>query len=375
MQSTAPLLAAKPHYEILDGLRGVAALIIVVYHLFEGCGIALGHGYLGVDFFYALSGFVIAYAYDDRWGRMGTGTFFKRRLVRLHPMVVMGTLLGLLFYYFGQSAAFPYIGTHSVGMVLGMFVFCCLMLPMPNAWDLRGWQDFNSFNGNIWSLTWEYVANIAYALFLRFLPTAVLGLLTVAAALGTLDVTFNLDLFGVFSESRVGKPFTVNGGWSLTPAELYIGLVRVAYPFMAGMMLARLKGLLRLRGAFVWCSLAVAAIFLMPSFSGVWNGAFEAATILFFIPLVVSLGAGSSLKGEGTRKVCNFLGDISYPLYITHMPFVYMQIAWLSNHPEATLPETVLLCVSLLFLSVGTAYACLKLYDLPVRKWLAKRWL
>ena len=62
----------KPHYGLLDGLRGVAALLVVWYHVFEGYAFAGGkpyiecinHGYLAVDFFFILSGFVIGYAYD-----------------------------------------------------------------------------------------------------------------------------------------------------------------------------------------------------------------------------------------------------------------------------------------------------------------------
>ena len=100
---SAGYLASKPRYEILDGLRGVAALIVVGFHLFEtySQGQAfqiLNHGYLAVDFFFVLSGFVIGYAYDDRWNRMSLRDFFKRRLIRLHPMVVMGSVIGALFF-------------------------------------------------------------------------------------------------------------------------------------------------------------------------------------------------------------------------------------------------------------------------------------
>ena len=81
-------LASKPRYEILDGLRGVAAMLVVAYHLFEtyyhgGPDQPVNHGYLAVDFFFVLSGFVIGYAYDDRWDKMTTWDFFKRRLIRL----------------------------------------------------------------------------------------------------------------------------------------------------------------------------------------------------------------------------------------------------------------------------------------------------
>ena len=99
MKNEETVFAEKPRFEILDGLRGVAAVLVVAYHLLESyCGgdhtkQILNHGYLAVDFFFVLSGFVIGYAYDDRWAKgLTTWGFFKRRLVRLHPMVVFGTL-------------------------------------------------------------------------------------------------------------------------------------------------------------------------------------------------------------------------------------------------------------------------------------------
>ena len=77
MASETIPLSSKPRFEILDGLRGVAAMIVVAFHLFETYSDGpsdqiLNHGYLAVDFFFVLSGFVIGYAYDDRWGRMTT---------------------------------------------------------------------------------------------------------------------------------------------------------------------------------------------------------------------------------------------------------------------------------------------------------------
>lgn len=100
MSTPAPasVLAPKPHYAALDGLRGVAAVMVVLFHMFEGSARdfqfhmdqIINHGYLSVDFFFMLSGFVIGYAYDDRWEKMNLWNFCKRRLVRLQPMVVMG---------------------------------------------------------------------------------------------------------------------------------------------------------------------------------------------------------------------------------------------------------------------------------------------
>ena len=97
----------KPHYELLDGLRGVAAILVLFYHIFEGFSFAemtnnagegifttLNHGRIAVDFFFILSGFEISYAYDDRWKMMNTWQFFKRRLIRLHPMLIIGAIIG-----------------------------------------------------------------------------------------------------------------------------------------------------------------------------------------------------------------------------------------------------------------------------------------
>lgn len=117
-------LTSKPHYEILDGLRGVAAAMVVAFHLLEAHSGGnhleqiINHGYLAVDFFFMLSGFVIGYAYDDRWSRMSIGTFFKRRIIRLHPMVIVGSIVGAVFFYFQESPCFPAIQDTSVGTML-----------------------------------------------------------------------------------------------------------------------------------------------------------------------------------------------------------------------------------------------------------------
>src|ERR1700753_3283915 len=90
----------KRHFHLLDGLRGVAALCVVLFHFMEVVisdysKNFIGHGFLAVDFFFCLSGFVIGYAYDDRIKEIGVLKFFKQRLIRLHPLVVFGSVLGL----------------------------------------------------------------------------------------------------------------------------------------------------------------------------------------------------------------------------------------------------------------------------------------
>src|SRR3546814_17181341 len=92
-------LKTKQHFEILDGLRGIAALAIVIFHFMEWIYADfsenfIAHGFLAVDFFFCLSGFVIGYAYDNRMEKMGILEFFKRRLIRLHPLVIFGAEIG-----------------------------------------------------------------------------------------------------------------------------------------------------------------------------------------------------------------------------------------------------------------------------------------
>ena len=99
-ENPARTSTGKEHFEVLDGLRGSAAILIVIFHVFNysfGWDTPLSlmhHAYLAVDFFFGLSGFVVAYAYDDRWTRMSTFQFFRIRLIRLHPLVLIGATLG-----------------------------------------------------------------------------------------------------------------------------------------------------------------------------------------------------------------------------------------------------------------------------------------
>src|ERR1700712_4057622 len=122
--ATPAYLKTKSHYEILDGLRGVAAIFVVTFHILEIYGggspvnQVINHGYLAVDFFFLLSGFVVAYAYDDRWEKMTVWDFYKRRLIRLQPMVIMGSIIGAALFYFGACAGNPLVSKTPVWEML-----------------------------------------------------------------------------------------------------------------------------------------------------------------------------------------------------------------------------------------------------------------
>ena len=377
-------LASKPRYEILDGLRGVAALLVVGYHLFEtyfhgGPDQPINHGYLAMDFFFVLSGFVIGNAYDDRWNRMSTWGFIKRRLIRLHPMVIFGSFVGAVLFYFGDCSDFPLIKDTPWQMVILIMLWAFTMIPIPASMDIRGWGETNPLNGPAWSLQWEYLANLLYALIFRRLPKIALVVCVIIFAFMTLILCLDIDVSG-FLAARSYASYTVIGGWSLSPDQLQIGLTRLLYPFFCGLLLSRSGRLIKIRGGFWWCSLMIVVLLGMP-WMGIgtegdarWtNGLYEALCILVLFPLIVAIGAGSSVKGGTSESINKFLGDISFPLYITHFPLVYMQMAWVEKHKDAALGTHIFVAVCVLLSAVLIAYASYRLYDLPVREWLKKK--
>lgn len=390
-------LESKPRYEILDGLRGVGALLVVIFHLFETYTNGnpdvqiVNHGYLAVDFFFVLSGFVIGYAYDDRWNKMSIGGFFKRRLVRLHPMVIMGVIVGMLMFYFADNPLlFPKIATVPWWKVIVVGLIGMTLFPVKGSLEIRGWSEMHPLDGPCWTLFFEYIANILYALVIRHLPKWALAIFVAATAVLTLDMTLNLDIFGLLAD-RISHANTVIGGWDFyNPQQCYIGFARLLYPFFCGLLLSRFKAHIKVKYGFWWSSLLIVVILAMPYLSaGVkgtpssLNGIYNAASILIFFPIIVSIGAGSSVTGKHSANVCKFLGEISFPLYITHYPLMYAQMSFAANHPLrdqagnliGSYGEHIMVSVSFFILSIALAYASFKLYDLPVRDWLKEHWL
>jgi peptidoglycan/LPS O-acetylase OafA/YrhL len=144
------------------------------------------------------------------------------------------------------------------------------------------------------------------------------------------------------------------------------------------LLISRIGKFIKVKGGFWWCSLLLVVIFSLPCIGGpdnILNGIYNSLAILVLFPVIVMMGAGSSIIGEKSTKVCSFLGEISYPLYITHYPIMYMQMNWAWSNPDAPLYAHVIVAISTIALSIGMAYAFLKLYDLPVRKWLTEKWL
>jgi len=396
-------LSSKPRYEILDGLRGVAALMVILFHCFETYIPQIGtqiinHGYLAVDFFFVLSGFVIGYAYDDRWDKMTTWGYFKRRLVRLHPMVVAGTVIGASLFFFGDCPGFGLISQCPGWKFALCFIMGLLMIPAGPKMDIRGWSETNSFNGPNWSLTFEYIGNILYAFVFRRLPTIALIVLCALSAVLTLDLTLGWDIFGLFPVHEITRPdgtvmtvggpqYTVIGGWSLTAQQMYIGISRLLYPFLCGLIISRILPKRRtednpsgspisIRGGFWWAALILAVIFSIPCIggkTGISDGIYQAICIIAIFPVIILVGAGSTTTDAASTKICKFLGELSYPLYITHYPLMYMQMAWVGNHPDAPIWQNIMLNAGVVIMSIVLAWGVYKIYDVPVREWLTEK--
>ncbi|MBR6775850.1 MAG: acyltransferase [Bacteroidales bacterium] len=389
----------KPHYILLDGLRGVAALMVLWYHVFEGFAFAKGsiietfnHGHLGVDFFFLLSGFVISYAYDDRWKSSQRSTvnsqqstvknlslkdFFKRRLIRLHPMLVMGAFIGLICFLLQGGVKWDGSST-PIHWTLIAFVLTLFFIPAyPGAsYDIRGNAEMFPLNGPSWSLFFEYIGNILYALFIRKLSNKMLAVLVgVTGMLWIWFIAFDIsgyDMIGI--------------GWTLDVVNFFGGLLRMMFPFTLGMLMARnfrQKSKVKSQKTFFtknifWISIIVMfSLFSVPYFPKTSNisvnGIYELFCIMVVFPLIVWIAALSdSAQSKFTLKLSKFLGDLSYPLYIVHYPVMYLFYAWLIKNQYFTLGETWQMVILVLAVCIALAYACLKLYDEPIRKRLSR---
>ncbi|MBS7253887.1 acyltransferase family protein [Flavobacterium branchiicola] len=354
-QNATTIKPTKQHFEILDGLRGIAALAVVIFHFMEWIFIDpsqnfIGHGFLAVDFFFCLSGFVIGYAYDDRIAKMGLRKFFIARIIRLHPLVVAGSILGLLAFLFDPFGG--HLELYSTGKIILAFICSLFMIPLPVIAD-RGFNLF-SFNAPAWSLFWEYVANIAYAFILYRVKRNYLLILTILSAFAICYVGYNSG--------------NLVGGWS--GPTFWDGCARISYSFLAGLLIYRFNWIIKNNLGFISLSALLVLAFIMP-FSE-WNWITEPLVVLFYFPLLIALGAGAVLK-PAFKKACIFSGNISYPLYMTHYVVLWMFGNYITNNkPDAT--QLTLIVVPSVILLVGFAYLVMVVYDIPVRKYLSDKW-
>jgi peptidoglycan/LPS O-acetylase OafA/YrhL len=221
-------------------------------------------------------------------------------------------------------------------------------------------------NGPAWSLFFEYIANLLYALVVRHFSKKLLAVLVLLAAAAVIHL-------GLTSHDG-----DFAGGWSVDGQNLHIGFTRLMFPFFGGLLLFRLGKVLRVPHAFWVCSGLIVVVLTLPRFGGeahYWmNGLYESLCIILIFPLIVALGAGGTLGGKYSAGICDFLGRISYPIYMTHYSLIYIYTAYVKRG-NLSLTQTYPYALLVFFGSLALAYVCLRFYDEPSREWLKRRFI
>jgi peptidoglycan/LPS O-acetylase OafA/YrhL len=359
----------RSHYHVLDGLRGTAAFSVFMFHIWELLVPGpeqnpMAHTYLAVDFFFALSGFILGHAYDARLApqapagqQLSRRGFFLRRLVRLHPMVIVAMIVGITGYLLD-----PFVGqAQSVGEKLpfGMFLLTfglgLLLLPAPTLPNYFG--ETHPVNGPSWTLFQEYIASVLYALYAPRLGRKLHIVLGVASALLLLWTARHFGNLGF------------GWGWD----HFWVAPVRLACPFLLGLLVYRMNLTLSVPFPFMLLSLVLLAVFAAPMM-GAWNWLYEAACVIVVFPLVLMAGARTRHADRVAGRAVRLAGELSYPVYIVHYPFIYVFAHWnWSTHPSAPLLAAV---AAAMYLGVTLfALALSRWYDRPLRAWLARFYL
>lgn len=368
------LFRQKPHYELLDGLRGVAALLVIWYHFFEGFATSgvdqkFNHGYLAVDFFFVLSGFVLGYAYDDRW-KIGLtqGGFILRRLIRLQPMVVIAVCLGLISFIIQGCEHWDHTIAPTWAIILS-FIFGLFMLPaLPGMEvDVRGNGEMFPLVGPAWSLFFEYIGSVLYAVWLHKLTNKILSVVVILSAMG----------LSIVALSNMSGAYSLGVGWSMAELGFFGGLMRLGFSFGIGLLMSRGFKPIKVKGAFWICSAAITVMMCIPYVTltggpSVLNALYDLFCTLIIFPLVVYLGASGKTTDQHSKRICSFLGVISYPIYIIHYPAMYLFYSWVWNN-EYTFGDVWQVTVVIFIALIPLAYFFVKFYDEPIRKWLTSR--
>lgn len=278
----------------LDILRGIAALWVLAYHMTTVLGVDLvpvSKGYLSVDFFFVLSGYVMARTYEHRFaGGYGTWAFIAARYRRLWPTMAIGALIGapMLALDLADPARFAAVALANV-MLIPVFLGSGSVFPV---------------NSVAWSVFAELWANVAHGLVLRRLRTR--HLIGVAALLWLL-----------LAARCITKGHLDSGAGD---ASLHIGVLRAVFGYGVGVVLWRWW-----RDRPTWPISPAAAFLAIPVLAlatplldiGGWG--FDLAFVTLAGPLLIAGG----LRHRGGETAGKWLGGLSFPLYAVHLPILY----------------------------------------------------
>lgn len=337
---------------VLDGMRGIAAFAVINDHVASATFRALSPGrYLAVDFFWVLSGLVLAHAYDQKLkAGLKAPSFMMLRLVRLYPLYFLGTALGVAFAAVSFAAGWS---KAPAGEFAASVAFAFAFAPALPLWGWAGGVLY-PYDGPAWTLFFELVANALYGIFGRLMSWRTFAVLLPLAALATIVTVMRQPL---------GGP-----GWMWIQFDA--GLSRVIYCFFAGVLIHHIRLRARLPALPAWAAgLALAAIICAPV-PEAWRHPYDAAAAIVLMPLLVALSAGSVIRGRAA-KICAWLGAISYGVYVLHVPMLEI-IDYVLARLHVSWPG-----YAHVLIVAGSAAAIASLatplYDVPARRWLLRR--
>ena len=344
----------RRHYNTIEGLRGVGAALIVMRHAPELFGgFRVPESFLAVDLFYLVSGFVIAHAYGERLGEGGfAGRFMITRLIRLYPLYLLGLAIGLVPAIIA-SVTDPdgWWNLPKVAEAVGTGLF---MIPFFPGLGANG----SSLDGPTWTLLPELIANLVFAVAIRFMNKRVLiatvlvcgtGVVLAEQLYGTLDVGFN-------------------------PTDQWAALARVGFSFFLGVLMFRVGDGVEHRSEWIaWVAMALLAVALAFRPAAWFQGSYQLALVLVGFPAMVWV-AGRFEPSAISGRVFAFIGLMSYGVYILHQPLAVLARLGL-DHFDVDAGDLIPWLTGPAFLAflVILAWRLDKQYDAPVRNWLRDR--
>jgi peptidoglycan/LPS O-acetylase OafA/YrhL len=339
-------------YATLDGMRGLAAIFVVLRHSYPFFGLPrVGESFLAVDLFFGLSGFVLAHAYSRRLDSdLSTQQFMFLRVIRLYPLALLALTLGA--FAIGATLKPPF-APGLLGLAIGVG-FGSLLLLAPG-FSFNGVSP-PMINDPTWSLFFEMIANVVMGVLWRWLKSPVLALICLASAAGL--------IIAVIQEGTLDTGYSWDTAW--------IGLARVGYSFFLGVLICRFQDRFPLKVS-AWIVLGIEAVSLMVVPPETLRGAYDLLWVLVGFPLLIATAVQRE-PGRGIG-IFQFLGVTSYAIYVLHVPlrrlmqyglkgFLHRDLMMI-DAPWSGFVFVILVCV--------TGWLADRYYDAPVRRWLSRK--
>lgn len=323
----------------LDVLRGYAAIVVLIFHAESKIGVQmLSGGYLAVDTFFLMSGFVIAHSYDRKLNQLGFWGFLRARAIRLYPLYILGTAIGLfvvtLIWLFGKEKSFGLTEIFSTLFLNLLFIPSPIHILEDNLFP---------FVVPAWSLMFEVIVNLAYAYFFTKLSTRVLTAVVLISGAAVVACTLQMG--------------NSNGGanWS----SIGMGLARVGFSFPLGVLLYRRQIRLPQFGYLGVLTLPCLLIALHAEPSVVRD-------LLFIFILSPMLAVVCVDYQPRWQSVTSYLAATSYCIYVIHHP-VLILVSSVARKLEMSGSVPIVGAVIVLLVS---SYFIDRYYDRPLRRWL-----